>query len=117
MQQASAPDRFPNLFVSILFVVFNLEGIVGEQSFYPLIIGNIEQDFSIVYPSGSPGFGLFVVFAFGDCDLISLELRSVVSMSDQCLFLGHFQMEFVPDKAAYILFNLFCVLFVADNSD
>ena len=29
MQQASAPDRFPNLFVSILFVVFNLEGIVG----------------------------------------------------------------------------------------
>ena len=117
MQQASAPDRLPNLFVSILFVVFNLEGIVGEQSFYPLIMGNIKQDFSIVYPSGSPGFGLFVVFAFGDCDLISQELRSVVSMSNQCLFLGHFQMEFVPDKAAYILFNLFCVLFAADNSD
>ena len=67
VQQAGAPDRFPNLFVSILFVIFNLEGIVGEQSFYPLIMGNIEQDFSIVYPSGSPGFGLFVVFAFGDC--------------------------------------------------
>ena len=57
------------------------------------------------------------VFAFGDCDLISQELRSVVSMSNQCLFLGHFQMEFVPDKVAYILFNLFCVLFAADNSD
>ena len=51
VQQAGAPDRFPNLFVSILFVIFNLEGIVGEQSFYPLIMGNIEQDFSIVYPS------------------------------------------------------------------
>jgi len=42
VQQASAPDRLPNLFVSILFVVFNLEGIVGEQSFYPLIMGNIK---------------------------------------------------------------------------
>ena len=117
MQQASAPDRFPNLFVSILFVVFNLEGIVGEQSFYPLIMGNIEQDFSIVYPSGSPGFGLFVVFAFGDCDLISQELRRVMSMSNQCLFPRHFQMKFLPDKAAYILFNLFCVPFATDNSN
>ena len=36
MQQASAPDRFPNLFVSILFVVFNLEGIVGLAGVNPL---------------------------------------------------------------------------------
>lgn len=27
VQQASAPDRFPNLFVSILFVVFNFEAL------------------------------------------------------------------------------------------
>ena len=42
VQQASAPDRFPNLFVSVLFVAFNLEGIVREQSFYPFIMRNIE---------------------------------------------------------------------------
>ena len=28
VQQAGAPDRFPNLFISVLFVVFNLEGMI-----------------------------------------------------------------------------------------
>ena len=37
MQQASAPDRFPNLFVSILFVVFNLEGIAPAKRGIPQI--------------------------------------------------------------------------------
>jgi hypothetical protein len=60
VQQAGAPDRFPNLLVSILFVVFNLEGIVGKQAFHSLIMGGIEQDFSFVHSSGSPGFGLLL---------------------------------------------------------
>lgn len=65
MQRAGAPDRFPNLFVSILLVVFNLEGIVGKQPFHPFIMGDIEQIFPIIHSSDSSGFGLFVVFAFG----------------------------------------------------
>ena len=28
MQQAGAPDWFPNLFVSILLVIFDFEGVV-----------------------------------------------------------------------------------------
>ena len=42
VQQAGAPDGFPNLLIPILLVIFNLEGIVGEQAFYPFIMGNIE---------------------------------------------------------------------------
>ena len=61
MQQAGTPDGFPNLFVSVLFVVFNFEGIVGEQAFNPFVMGNIKQDFSVVYSSGSSRFGLFVI--------------------------------------------------------
>ena len=85
MQQAGTPDGFPNLFVSVLFVVFNFEGIVGEQAFYPFIMGNIEQDFSVVHSSGSPGFGLFAVLALGDCDIVSQKLCKIMSVGNQCL--------------------------------
>lgn len=74
VQQAGAPDRFPNLFISVLFVVFNLEGMIREQPLDPLVVGDIEHDFSVVYSSGGPGFGLFVTLTFGDCDLIPQEL-------------------------------------------
>ena len=79
-------------------------------------MGNIEQDFSVVHSSGSPRLGLFVIFAFGDCDLVSQKLCKVMPMGNQCFFFGHFQMKFFPDKTAYLLFYLFCVLFTADNS-
>ena len=79
-------------------------------------MGDMEQDFSVVHSSGSPGFGLFVVFSFGDCDLVSQKLCKIMSVGDECLFLGHFQMKFFTDKTAYVLFYLFCVLFTADNS-
>lgn len=79
-------------------------------------MGNIEQDFSVVHSSGSPGFGLFAVLALGDCDLVSQKLCKIMSVGNQSLFPGHFQMKFFPDKTAYFLFYLFCVLFTADNS-
>jgi len=85
VQQAGAPDGFPNLFVSVLFVVFNFEGIVGEQAFNPFVMGNIKQDFSVVYSSGSSRFGLFVICAFGDCDLVSQKLCKIMSVGNQCL--------------------------------
>ena len=116
MQQAGAPDGFPNLLVTILLVVFDLEGIIGEQPFYPFIMGDIEQDFSVVYSSGSSRLGLFVIFAFGDCDLISQKPCKVMSVGNQCFFFGHFQMKFFPDKTAYFLFHLFCIVLTADNS-
>ena len=37
-------------------------------------------------------------------------------VGNQCLFPGHFQMKLFQDKSSYILFDLFCVLFTADNT-
>ena len=117
VQQAGAPDRFPNLFISVLFVVFNLEGMIGEQPLDPLVVGDIEHDFSVVYSSGGPGFGLFVTLTFGDCDLIPQELSKIMPVGNQCFFLGHFQMKIFPDEAPHILFDLFRVRFSANYSN
>ena len=79
-------------------------------------MGNVEQDFSVVHPSGCSGFGSFAILAFSDCDLISQKLCKIMPVGNQCLFPGHFQMEFFADKTAYVLFHLFCVLLTADNT-
>ena len=64
-------------------------------------MGNVEQDFSVVYSSGGSCFSPFVVFAFGDRDLVSQELCKVMPVCNQCFFFGHFQMKFFTDETSY----------------